>query len=119
MIKNKKGAVTELSVIIFGIIFISLLNLSLGFILDSSLVSSYDPEVTVIEFVDSLDLNFFYTGMLIGLLTIVNLFFSLFGVNFVSAISVVPTLFITLIGLFNSIVIFALIMYLINRLWIG
>lgn len=119
MFLSKKGSVTELGIILFGIIFLSLLNFSLGYVLDSSIVSNYDAETTVSDYVETLDFGIMGSALATALLSVVTLFFSVFGINFVASISVLPSALIVFFTLFNGIIIFALIMYLVDRFWIG
>ena len=118
---NKKAAAsTELSLIVFGLIFMLLLNISLGFIIDSSLINNYDVESTISGYInESMDLGIILSSAVTGLLWFVDLFFSVFGVNFIAVITILPLWMTTVLVLYNSLITFAIIMYLVDRIWIG
>jgi len=118
---NKKAAgSTELSLIVFGLIFMLLLNISLGFIIDSSLINNYDVESTISGYInESMDLGIILSSAVTGLLWFVDLFFSVFGVNFIAVITILPLWMTTVLVLYNSLITFAIIMYLVDRIWIG
>jgi len=120
--KSKKAVSSsiELSVIIFGLIFMTFLNISLGFVLDSSLVSNYDPEATISEYVNNeLDLGIVLGSAVTGLLWLINIFFSIFGVNFVGVITILPLWVGSIFLLLNTLISFSIIMYFVDRIWIG
>jgi len=120
---NKKGFVggsIELSLIIYGLIFMLLLNISLGFVIDETLISSYDIEDNINDYVnDTLDLGILLGSAVTGLLWMVSVFFSIFGINFIAVITILPTWMTGLFILYNSLISFAIIMYFVDRLWLG
>jgi hypothetical protein len=109
----------EFKVILYGLIFMVITNISLGYIIDESMITNYDAETEVSDYVDSLDLGWFSGGALSLILSISSLFFSLFGVDFILMIEVLPTFMLTILTFFNVLIVFSLIMYLIDRIWIG
>lgn len=116
MKNNKKGQTSELGIIIFGLIFITLSNIAIGFILDSSFVDTNDGENTISGYVDSLDVGVFVGVVLTGIITLASLFFSIFGVDFIVAITVLPLWTLGLYALINGIILFALLMYFYDQL---
>lgn len=117
---NKKGSgSTELNIIIFGVIFLFLTNISIGFVLDSYVEGS-SVETSVESYVnDELDLGVILGSFVTAILWIFTIFFGLFGVNFIGALILLPSWFLGMIGLINAIIIFAIIMYFVDRIWIG
>lgn len=115
---NKKGS-TELNIVIFGVIFLFLTNVSLGFVIDTYVEGS-DLETSVDSYVnDTLDLGVILGAFVSGILWVITIFFSLFGVNFIGALIILPIWVLGFLAIINSLVIFALIMYFVDRLWIG
>jgi len=116
LLNNKKGSV-ELKVIIFSLIFMTILNIMLGQILDPSLVTDYNQDQAINEIVSELGaVSGFITS---ALLNIAIAIYSIFGVDFILAITVLPTIVVTLLTLFNAIVTFSIVFYLVDRIWIG
>ena len=119
MNKKASGSV-ELNIIIFGLIFMTLLNISLGFILDSNLYETKNISDDISNYVyTGLGATALFAPFLLILVAILSLFFSLFGVSFIIAISVLPLWVSAIILLLNALVIFSIIMYFVERLWIG
>lgn len=115
---SKKGNI-EYSIILFGLIFMLLTNISLGYVIDDDLIEIYDVEDNVDDFIDSLDLGTVSSTLLGVILSAVSKFFGLFGVNFIATISILPGFVSALIGFLNALVVVSIVMYLIDKLWIG
>jgi len=101
----------------------TLLNVSLGFISESIYnveFTNYETENTISNYVnDELDFGYIGGSVVTGLLWVVSVFFSLFGINFIAVISLLPLWLTTLFLLLNTITAFSIIMYFVDRIWIG
>lgn len=116
---NKKGTM-ELSIILFGLVFTLIMNIFLSFALNSGIVTDYDAEATIEEYVNSeLDLGITLSVVITGLLWVISVFFGIFSINFVSFISVLPTFMISIYSFFNALLCFSIIMYFVDKIWIG
>lgn len=107
----------ELKIIINSLIFMALLNISLGFIIDASLIDNYDQQQVINDLTGELGT---VAGFITSTLLDVGQFlFSLFGVDFIASISILPVWVITLLVLYNVIVAIMVVFYIIDRVWVG
>ena len=107
---------SELKIIVFGLFFLIMLNFSLGFVIPDS-VEDLNEEEILNEITDELGIisGFITTALInIGLF-----FFGLFGINFLSAIVLMPLWFNVILVTFNILMVLSIIFYLVDRLWIG
>lgn len=114
MISHKKGSV-ELKIVIIAIFFMFILNLFVAQITPD--YSDFEQQEVIDEITDELDAvsGFITTALLNVGITL----FSIIGVDFIGAIEILPTWFITFISIYNTIVVIALIFYLVDRIWVG
>jgi len=115
MIYKNNKANTEFKIVIFGFIFMILLNISLGFIIDPSQIQNFNEQDVIDDIVSEL-------GLISGTITsiILNmgiLFFGLFGINFIAGIVILPPIVLSLITFFNLLVTFSLIFYIVEKIW--
>lgn len=107
----------EYKTMIIGIIFFLFLNISLGFVIGNEPVEHFDKQEVLDEVTSELGVigGFISTALLeIGLV-----FFGLFGVNFISAIAILPLWMNLILVTYNIIIVLAVIFWLVSRLWIG
>lgn len=95
----------------------ALLNISLGFIIDSSLIENYDQQQVIDDLTSELGaIAGFITN---ALLDIGQFLFGLFGVDFIASITILPLWVISLLVLYNIIVSIMVVFYIVDRLWVG
>lgn len=118
MLNNKKGTGSvEFKVILFGLIFMTILNITLGLIVDPSMIQDYDQQEQADELVSELGpVGGFFANSLLSIGVTV---YGIFGVDFIAVVTVLPTFVLVLINLLNTVVVFSLIFYLVDRLWLG
>lgn len=115
---NKKGS-TEYKVIIFGIMFMAILNIFLGYMVDYSIgtITDYDAETAISEL--TADMGYLSSWITEVLLEVGAIVFGIFGIDFVGAIYVLPLWAGGLLLLFNYAIVFTVIFYIVDRFWIG
>ena len=122
-------ASTELKIVLFVTFFMFLFNLFIGLVVSQSSISLSDKDAYLNNiqnsFIDE-EGNFleqlagYITGNFItGIFIIASAYFSLFGVDFILLIDVLPTWFNSIFVLFNITGLFAVVFYIIDRIWIG
>ncbi|MFW6377221.1 MAG: hypothetical protein ACOCZ5_01120 [bacterium] len=111
---NKKGVI-ELRIVIVGLITMLILNGVVGLLTPN--YSLQDRQETLDELTD--EMGVLSSTIVDTILALGSGLFSLFGVDFIASIDVLPTWFISFLVVYNVIVIFSFIMYLVDRFWFG
>lgn len=109
----------EYKTIVGGLIFMVLLNLVMGLVVNPDTIEGFDEKAVIREWSDGISSFSFISFTSRVLLNVANNVFSVFGVNLIASILLLPWWLNTLLILYNLIIVFAVIFYLIDRLWIG
>ena len=110
---------TELKFIVFGAFFFVILGTLLNQTFPAVETNSFDQQEVINELTSSENLGTL-SGFITGALLNIGLaLFGLFGIDFIGAIIGLPAWINVLLGVFMTIYTIFVIMYLIDRLWVG
>lgn len=110
-------AYLEFRMVMFGVIFMFILNTLLVLFVSPDQIQDFNQDSVIEDITDELGaVSGFITS---ALLNIGIAMFGLFGIDFIAYVSVLPLWVLSALTLYNIIIVFALIFYLVDRIWVG